>query len=516
MRGRGSDAVPVELGLVALAVNLERSVFANGVGALEDPVLPSGQASEHAGEQILRSVEAQIGFHACEGVWRHGHAFLDCDAHFVVPVDVVRVAGVQTKGVGGVAVERLADDCAHLVDCGRIAIEAALQAALARGHRVEAEVHFAHHDLRRALRIVGQHELVDAVGGERDFQQRAGKAGARLDQREQAARGHVQTAEGAAQHADGFAHQPEIAVGEQLLVEREHGVDVTLGAQQPGADRQLVGAHAQDGVVQLARHAQRVPVRSLRQHRGRVDSLFATRPLHHEGGGAMGAVDLHGHGGIDQGIVFDATVQRGQLHALRGGRAVAIRGEFHRAVVHGLVEHSGFGYRVHQAPFDRALAAHAFGGGAEDVGKVVANVALVGHAGQAAGAGQHAEQRHFGQADGTGAVVHQQDLVAGEGELVAAAGAGAVDRSEELQAAVARGVLHPITCFVGELAKVHLPGMAGQTQHENVRAGAEHLVLQAGDHHGAHFRMLEADPVERVAQLNVDAEVVAVELKLIS
>ena len=82
------------------------------------------------------------------------------------------------------------------------------------------------------------------------------------------------------------------------------------------------------------------------------------------------------------------------------------------------------------------LAAHAFGGGAEDVGEVAAHLALVGHARQAAGAGQHAEQRHFGQAHGGGAVVDQHDLVAGERQLVAAAGAGAVQRGEELQARV--------------------------------------------------------------------------------
>jgi hypothetical protein len=54
---------------------------------------------------------------------------------------------------------------------------------------------------------------------------------------------------------------------------------------------------------------------------------------------------------------------------------------------------------VDQAPVHRLLAAHARGG-AEDVGQVVAHMALVGHARQAAGAGQHAQQRHLGQADG--------------------------------------------------------------------------------------------------------------------
>jgi len=39
---------------------------------------------------------------------------------------------------------------------------------------------------------------------------------------------------------------------------------------------------------------------------------------------------------------------------------------------------------------------------------------------------------------------------------------------------------------------------------------------QAGDHHRAHLRMLEANPVERVVELDVHAEVVAVQLQLVA
>ena len=40
--------------------------------------------------------------------------------------------------------------------------------------------------------------------------------------------------------------------------------------------------------------------------------------------------------------------------------------------------------------------------------------------------------------------------------------------------------------------------------------------LRAGDDDRAHLGMLEADAVERVVQLDVDAEVVAVELELVA
>ena len=52
--------------------------------------------------------------------------------------------------------------------------------------------------------------MVDAVAGERQLEQGAGEAGALVDQREQAARGDIETAERPAQKADRFAHQPMI------------------------------------------------------------------------------------------------------------------------------------------------------------------------------------------------------------------------------------------------------------------------------------------------------------------
>ncbi|MDT4853386.1 hypothetical protein FQZ97_876510 [compost metagenome] len=58
--------------------------------------------------------------------------------------------------------------------------------------------------------------------------------------------------------------------------------------------------------------------------------------------------------------------------------------------------------------------------------------------------------------------------------------------------------------------------MAGNAEHEDVGAGAEHAVLAAGDHHGAHFGVLEADAVQGVVQLDVHAQVVAVELELVA
>ena len=62
---------------------------------------------------------------------------------------------------------------------------------------------------------------------------------------------------------------------------------------------------------------------------------------------------------------------------------------------------------VDEAPLDGALAAHALGDGAERVGEIAAHLALVDEAREAAGAGEHAEERHLGQADRAGAVVRR-------------------------------------------------------------------------------------------------------------
>jgi len=197
-------------------------------------------------------------------------------------------------------------------------------------------------------------------------------------------------------------------------------------------------------------------------------------------------------------------------------RTVRWRGQFQRARLHGLVELLRFGNVVHQFPIPGAVGAHALGGGAEHVRQVAPHLALVHQPRQPSGARQHAEQRHFGQAHRARAVVDHRDLVAGERELVAAAGGGAVQRGEELEPGMARRVLDAVARLVGELAEVHFPGMRRQAEHVDVGAGAEHAALAAREHHAAHFRVLEADAVERIVQLDVDAEVVGIELELVA
>ena len=103
------------------------------------------------------------------------------------------------------------------------------------------------------------------------------------------------------------------------------------------------------------------------------------------------------------------------------------------------------------------------------------------------------------------AVVHEQDPVARERQLVAAAGGGAVERGEELKVGVLRGVLDAEPRLVGVLAEVDLEGVGTAAKHHDVRAGAEDPVQRPGDHHRPNLGVLEAQPLDRVRELDVHA-----------
>ena len=171
---------------------------------------------------------------------------------------------------------------------------------------------------------------------------------------------------------------------------------------------------------------------------------------------------------------------------------------------------------VDQAPLDRALAFHAFFGGAEHVGVVAAHLALVGDARQAAGARQHREQRQFRQRHRRRAVIHQHDVVGGERQLIAAAGRGAVDRADRGDAGILRKVLDAVAGLVGELAEIDFVGMRRAGQHADIGAGGEHPRLAGAQHHRAHLRMLEAQPLDRIGQLDVDAEIVGIQFQVVA
>src|ERR1700739_1859274 len=93
--GAVSAPVRVEARPLAGAIDLQRALLTDRVGTLENPVLPRGQAREDPRVKGFSTIEAQIGFHPGQRIGTHRDTLLDGDACFVVPIDIVRVAGDQ-------------------------------------------------------------------------------------------------------------------------------------------------------------------------------------------------------------------------------------------------------------------------------------------------------------------------------------------------------------------------------------------------------------------------------------
>ncbi len=106
-----SDAAEVEFGAFRLAETLERAVFTDGVGALEDPVLPRREPAKDFSFDGFGASKAQACFHACERVGRKRGAFLNQDADFVFPIDVVEGCGDESLAGGVFDFDRHGDRC---------------------------------------------------------------------------------------------------------------------------------------------------------------------------------------------------------------------------------------------------------------------------------------------------------------------------------------------------------------------------------------------------------------------
>src|SRR3954463_16061262 len=92
-----SNSLGVEHGLLAAAVATQRALFADGVGALEDPVLPGGEPGKDFRFHRLRPAEAEVRFQAGQPVGREARALFEEDADLILPVDVVEREGDETE-----------------------------------------------------------------------------------------------------------------------------------------------------------------------------------------------------------------------------------------------------------------------------------------------------------------------------------------------------------------------------------------------------------------------------------
>src|SRR2546430_4492041 len=110
----------VERRLLAGAVALERALLADGVGALENPILPRGEAGEDFRFHGLGAAEAQIGFEPGQSIWRKTCAFLQEHADLVLPVDIVERESDEAQTLRRLGVEHLAGCGLGLVEIGGV------------------------------------------------------------------------------------------------------------------------------------------------------------------------------------------------------------------------------------------------------------------------------------------------------------------------------------------------------------------------------------------------------------
>src|ERR1700761_6254470 len=102
-------ALWVEIGPDTGPVTFKRPRLADRIGALENPILPSGQAAEDAGFHGFGANETQIGLQARQRVGRERGALFKDQAHLVIPVNVVIGKCYKTVLFRAVGIERLTD-----------------------------------------------------------------------------------------------------------------------------------------------------------------------------------------------------------------------------------------------------------------------------------------------------------------------------------------------------------------------------------------------------------------------
>ena len=196
----------------------------------------------------------------------------------------------------------------------------------------------------------------------------------------------------------------------------------------------------------------------------------------------------------------------------RSDRDASLRGRPADGVLESRVRH----HLVDEPPLRRARALDAFLRGAKGIREVAPHLALVGDAGEPAGAGQNREQRQLRQRNGGAAVIGEHDVVGGERQFVAAARRRAADGAQVFLAGDRARIFDGVARLVGELAEVDLVGMRGAGEHSNVGTGAEDAVLAGPEDHDLDLGMLETQALHGIAQFDVDAEIVGIELELVA
>ena len=107
-------------------------------------------------------------------------------------------------------------------------------------------------------------------------------------------------------------------------------------------------------------------------------------------------------------------------------------------------------------------------------------------------------------------------MIGRQRQFIAAARRRAIDDGDKALPGILAGILQPVAGLVGEFAEIDLVGVGRARQHADVGAGAEHPVLGRAQQHHLYAGMLEAQPLHRVGEFDVDAKIVGIQLELIA
>src|SRR6266478_6414112 len=135
---------------------------------------------------------------------------------------------------------------------------------------------------------------------------------------------------------------------------------------------------------------------------------------------------------------------------------------------------------------------------------------------QSTRAGQNAQQRNFGKRHRRVAVVNQVDLIASNRQFVTTARRCAIQRRDIAPTRMTRIVFNGAARLVRKFAKVDFEDVRRRPQHVNVRAGAKDARLQTRDDDSAHLRVLEANSLNGVCELEIDTKVIRIQFQLVA
>ena len=81
---------------------------------------------------------------------------------------------------------------------------------------------------------------------------------------------------------------------------------------------------------------------------------------------------------------------------------------------------------------------------------------------------------------------------------------------------MSRIVFNGTARLVGKLAEIDFESVRRSAEHVDIRARAKDARLQTRHDHGPHCRMFKAQPLNRVSQFNIHAEVIRIEFQFVA